>query len=77
MSAVSDHTLFIPLTLDEAIVLSEFVSRFSNSDRLTLEDQAEQRALWNLCCVLEKHLNLPEGRYADLLQAARERLRDE
>ncbi|MEW7857407.1 hypothetical protein AB2M95_15975 [Pseudomonas chlororaphis] len=73
-----NESFSLSLTQDEALVLFEFVSRFSDSDQLTIEDQAEQRALWNLCCVLEKHLSLPfEGSYADILQAARERLRDE
>ncbi|MCL1138993.1 hypothetical protein [Shewanella pneumatophori] len=40
----------LKLTEDEAWVLFEFVRRFSDSDKLDIEDQAEQRALWNLCC---------------------------
>jgi hypothetical protein len=39
---------------DEALVLFEFLSRFSDTDELRVEDQAEQRALSNLCCLLEK-----------------------
>lgn len=70
--------VLIPLTVDEAIVLFEFLQRFSNTDKLTIEDQAEQRALWNLCCLFEKHLTLPfEGGYKEILLAARDRLRDE
>jgi len=73
-----ENTLSISLTPDEAVVLFEFVRRFSDTDTLSIEDQAEERALWNLCCVFEKHLNLPmEGSYADILKMARERLRDE
>lgn len=68
----------VSLTSDEAIVLFEFVRRFSNSHELTIVDQVEQRVLWNLCCIFERgvmaHL---EGDWADLLRHARERLRDE
>lgn len=78
MPSPLDTTISFPLSLDEAVVLFEFVRRFSDTDNLAIEDQAEQRALWNLCCVFEKHLNLPmEGNYADILRMARDRLRDE
>ena len=73
-----ENALSISLTPEEAVVLFEFVRRFSDTDTLSIEDQAEERALWNLCCVFEKHMNLPmEGSYADILKMARERLRDE
>jgi hypothetical protein len=66
------------LTADEALVLFEFLQRFSNTDKLTIEDQAEQRALWNLCCVFENALVIPFcTSYSEALQAARDRLRDE
>lgn len=68
----------LSLTKDEALVLFEFLSRFSESNsKLTIEDQAEERVLWNLCCDLEK--NLVEafcGNYDELLEKARERVRD-
>ncbi len=68
----------ISLTADEAIVLFEFVRRYSDLDDLTIVDQAEQRALWNLCCVLERGaLASLAGDWPDLLQRARDRLRDE
>ncbi len=74
----TESEVLIRLTMDEAIVLFEFLQRFSNTDQLILEDQSEQRALWNLCCVFEKSLSIPfEGDYADILMAARNRLRDE
>lgn len=78
MSESPEPDVLLPLTLDEAVVLFEFLQRYSNTDRLSIEDQAEQRALWNLCCVFEKHLTLPfEKNYSDLLAEARNRLRDE
>jgi len=68
----------VTLTADEAVVLFEFLRRFSDTDKLTIEDQAEERALWNLCCVFEKGLVVPfDVSYPEALQAARNRLRDE
>lgn len=68
----------ISLTADEAVVLFEFVRRFSDLDDLTIVDQAEQRALWNLCCILERGALAPlSGDWKDLLRQARDRLRDE
>lgn len=65
------------LTADEALVLHELLQRFSITGSLLLEDQAEERALWNLCCLLESRLAEPfSGSYAEALQAARKRLRD-
>jgi hypothetical protein len=65
------------LSADEALVLFEFLSRYSDSDELTIVDQAEQRALWNVCCSLESELAEPfSDRYGELLEAARGRLRD-
>jgi hypothetical protein len=67
----------IELTGDEALVLFELLSRYSDSESLVIEDQAEQRALWNLFGVLEKQLAEPlRLEYVELLQGARERLRD-
>lgn len=68
----------IELTGDEALVLFDFLERFSESDKLVLEDQAEQRALWNLTCILEQALAQPfAANYGDLLSQARDRLRDD
>jgi hypothetical protein len=68
----------ISLTADEALVLFELLWRFSDTNTLAIVDQAEQRALWNLQCVLEKQLIAPFNTdYSELLRCARERLRDE
>jgi hypothetical protein len=61
----------LELTADEALVLFDFLSRFSNTDGLAIEDPAEQRALWNVCCLLEKQLVEPF-----LADYDRDRLRD-
>jgi len=67
----------LELTADEALVLFEFLSRYSESDSLSVVDQAEQRALWNLQCLFERQLVEPfRPDYAALLAAARDRLRD-
>ena len=66
----------LELEPDEALVLFEFLSRYSDEQVLAIEDKAEQVALWNLLCLLEKQLVepfLPE--YSRLVRDARDRLR--
>ena len=68
----------ITLTEDEAWVLFELTRRFSDSDVLNIEDQAEERALWNLCCIFEKTLHQEsEIEYKEFIAQCRDRLRDE
>ncbi|NRQ43968.1 hypothetical protein HRH59_15595 [Rheinheimera sp. YQF-2] len=68
----------ISLTEDEAWVLFELTRRFSDTDKLIIEDQAEERALWNLCCVFEKTLHQESDlSYKDFIATCRDRLRDE
>ena len=56
----------------------EFVSRFTDSDQLSIADQSEEQTLWSLCGRLEKQLSEPfSPRYAELLAQARRRLRDD
>jgi hypothetical protein len=64
-------------TADEALVLFELLQRFSETGKLEIEDPAEERALWNLCCLLESQVFdvLPTD-YVTALQQARDRLRD-
>ena len=38
----------LDLTKEEIIVLTGLLKRYSDSDVFAVEDQAEQRALWNL-----------------------------
>ena len=38
----------LELTGDEALVLFEFLFRFDDDGSLTIQDQAEERALWKL-----------------------------
>lgn len=68
----------IKLSKDEALVLFEFLSRYSDSEMLNIEHQSEARALWNLASIFEKELAEPlKKEYGELLEAARERLRDD
>jgi hypothetical protein len=67
----------LELTGDEALVLFEFLARFDDNNMLAVQDQAEERALWNLHCVLQKQLvEIFHPDYKELLTAARDRLRD-
>jgi len=72
-----DH---VPLLLSkaEALVLFELVSRYTQNNKLDIQDQAEQRVLWNLCCSLESVLAEPfRSDYDAILNAARDKVRDE
>ena len=76
---MGDQTKNLALTLsgDEALVLFEFLSRFSDESALRIEDPAEARVLWNLCCLLETQLVEPfREDYAELLERARQAVRD-
>jgi len=67
----------LEMTVDEALVLFELLSGYSESGSLTVTHQAEQRVLWNLHCLLERQLVEPfDPDYETLLTAARDRLRD-
>jgi hypothetical protein len=76
---MGDRTQNIKFTLsqDEALVLFEFLSRFSDDNALRIEDPAEARVLWDLCCLLEEQLAEPfREDYAELLERARAAVRD-
>ncbi len=67
----------IGLTENEALVLFEFLSRFSDSDELSIEDQAEQRVLLDIYCMLEKSLVAPfDPKFKNLVSLARDAVRD-
>lgn len=78
---MTEHTnseVHITLTADEALVLFDFLRRYSDSGQLDIIDQAEQRALWNLCCIFEKKSVAPFNmEYGQALSEARAQLRDE
>lgn len=66
----------IDLSREEAIVLFEFLSNFSDEGTLQIVDLAEERVLWSLCCHLEKVLSEPFlDTYATVLKQSRDRVR--
>lgn len=69
--------VILSLSKDEALILFDFLSRFSEKDILKIEDQAEERVLWNLYCDLEKELvESFQENYQKLLLKARNNIRD-
>jgi len=69
--------VILSLSKDEALILFDFLSRFSEKDILKIEDQAEERVLWNLYCDLEKKLvESFQENYRKLLLKARNNIRD-
>ncbi len=75
---MAKDSINLNITKDEALVLFELVSRYSNTDILSIEHQSEQRALWNLTCVFEKTINEAyDIEYKEALELARSNLKDE
>lgn len=73
-----EEKIQINLNKDEAIVLFEFLSRFSDKDKLEIVDQSEARVLWNILSDLESILvESFSDKYAGILEKAREKIRDE
>lgn len=76
--AVVDEQIELTLSMDEALILFELVSRFTDEDKVEIVDQAEQRVLWDICCLLEKQLEAPfSGDSAKIIEKARDRVRDQ
>jgi len=74
---MSDEQIKIQLSSAEALVLFEFVSRFTNHGQLEIADQAEERVLWDVCSSLESQLAAPlDSNYQALLSNARSKVRD-
>ncbi len=68
----------IELEDDEAIVLFDFLSRFSNDDTLSIVHQSEERVLWDLQCILEKQVgSLFDGSFDEVVSKARLSVADE
>ncbi len=67
----------LSLDKDEALVLFEFLWRFSEVDILKIEDLSEEKVLWNLCCDLEKKLvECFQKNYDEIVSNARKNVRD-
>jgi hypothetical protein len=72
---MSEETVVLRLSKDEALVLFELLSRFSAEERLEVKDRVEEQALWNLECLLEKELAEPfSPDYAKIIEEAKSRL---
>ena len=72
------QNITLTVTKDEALVLFEFLARFNETDhRDIFEDQAEQRILWDIECLLQQQLAEPfRLDYLSLLNEARNKIRD-
>ena len=61
--------------MDEALVIFELLSRYSEDDTLEVTHKAEEIALWNALAALEKILAEPiSADYKTILANARDRL---
>lgn len=74
---LNPEKITIELTSKEALVLFEFLRRFDDEDSYSFADQAEQRVLWDIQCVLEKQLiEIMSQDYLRFLKEARDQVRD-
>ena len=73
-----NEEISIDLSRDQALVLFEWLARTGAADQpAAFEDQAEQRALWDLEASLESVLTEPlREDYRQLVEGVRARLRD-
>jgi hypothetical protein len=75
-----EDDITVTLTRDEAIVLFEFLTRYSSaSGELKIVDQAEQRVLSDIQAILESTLPEPINNpgYEERVARARSAVRDE
>ncbi|RYZ88284.1 MAG: hypothetical protein EOP04_09720 [Proteobacteria bacterium] len=68
--------LKLELTLDEAIVLFDWIGRFNQGSRSeSIEHESEQTVLWSIESMLESSLEVPFSlNYKELVAEARDRL---
>jgi hypothetical protein len=67
----------LELDADHALVLFDLLSRFEDTELLSVENEAEKRVLWNLHGLLEQQLvESFDENYDALVVAARLRLQD-
>ena len=73
-----EEGVVINLTNDEALVLLDWLGRVNETSPTPLiEDQAEERVVWDLECVLETVVDVIFSKdYNAFLSEARDRLRD-
>ena len=75
----NDNKINIELTKSESLVFYDFLSRFNDkTDRELIEDQTEERVLFDIECNLERQLVEPlMSDYHDLIQKARDEVKDD
>lgn len=79
MEAIQENNrIIIELSNDEALVLLNWLFRFNEMDNKNfIEDQAEERVLWDIEAVLEKSMTETLSKdYTELLSKARDKVRD-
>jgi hypothetical protein len=65
----------LALSKNEALVLFELLSRFSEEEKLEIQYKSEEQVLWNVQANLEKLLSEPFSKeYSTLLDIARKKL---
>lgn len=74
-----EEKIILELSNEEALVFFDWLVRFNeNEDMTTIEDQAEERVLFDLESTLEKSLSkVLSSNYNEILAIAREKVRDE
>ena len=75
--AGGNQKVSLELGVEEALVLFDWLKRFNEKEHQDFEDQSEERILWDLEALLERSLAAPfSNDYDEILQAAREKIRD-
>ena len=69
---MSENKIKLELTSSEALALVDFLIRFRDEEKLTIEHPAEEQLLWDLCAMLESEVpELLDPKYNELLLKAR------
>ncbi|WP_452602780.1 hypothetical protein [Pontimicrobium sp. MEBiC06410] len=78
-SKKQNDNIVLSFNNDEALVLLEWLTRFNESEIPSLfEDQAEERVLFDLESILEESVSgTLKGDYKEILEKARNKIRDE
>jgi len=73
----SEDDVVLVLSPAEGLVLFEFLARYGQKQVLEVQDQAEQRVLWNVLAMLERVCPEPlQADYRERLEKARAAVRD-
>ena len=75
VNTMTEQSVTLSLSSDEALVLFDWLSRFNSSEGRHFDHPAEQRVLWNIEAMLESQLVAPlNPNYREIVSAARDRL---